>query len=130
MAKTRISVIVIALWSSIVVLAQAPAVNIPELMAGVYFPSAVAVDSEGNLFIADINKSRIRKVSATGTASVVAGTGVAGYSGDAGPATAAQLNHPNGVAVDAEGNSILKFRVTFFANPLLKGEGGPRQRAG
>ncbi len=66
-------------------------------------PVGVAVDGQGNLYIADRDNARIRKVSA-GIISTVAGTGVAGYSGDGGQATSAQLNNPYGIAVDAQGN--------------------------
>jgi uncharacterized protein (TIGR03437 family) len=68
-------------------------------------PSGVAVDSSGNLYIADFGNSRVRKVSASGsTIGSVAGNGSAGYSGDGGQAAKAQLNGPQGVAVDAAGN--------------------------
>ena len=67
------------------------------------FPVAVAVDTAGNLYIADTNNSAIRKVSTSGTISTVAGNGLQGYSGDQGPATAARLNDPQGVAVDSAG---------------------------
>jgi sugar lactone lactonase YvrE len=69
---------------------------------GVY---GMALDSAGNLYIADYFNSAIRKVSAeTGIITTVAGTGNAGYSGDGGPATRAQLNYPADVAVDGSGN--------------------------
>ncbi len=68
-------------------------------------PFGVAVDGSGNLFIADTDNHRIRKVdAATGDISTVAGSGAAGFSGDGGPATAARLNGPFGVAVDGAGN--------------------------
>ncbi len=67
--------------------------------------SGVAVDWAGNLYIADVNNNRIRKVSAaTGIITTVAGTGVAGYSGDNGPATSAKLYEPSAIAVDSAGN--------------------------
>lgn len=63
------------------------------------------VDAEGNLYLADERHSIIWKVSlATGKATPVAGTGIDGFSGDGGPATTAQLNGPNGLAVDNSGN--------------------------
>jgi uncharacterized repeat protein (TIGR02543 family) len=68
------------------------------------YPKGVAVDSSGNLYIADQLNHRIRKVATDGTISTVAGTGTAGYSGDSGVATSAQLNTPLGVAVDSSGN--------------------------
>jgi hypothetical protein len=66
-------------------------------------PFGVAVDAVGNLFIADTDNNRIRKVS-SGTITTVAGTGSFGFSGDSGLATSAQLNWPNGIAVDSAGN--------------------------
>ena len=68
-------------------------------------PRGVALDHMGNLYTADTNNHRIRKVDAsTGNISTVAGTGTDGYSGDGGAATAARLNSPSGVAVDGAGN--------------------------
>ena len=65
--------------------------------------SGVAVDGAGNVYIADQNDQRVRKVS-NGTIVPVAGTGAAGFGGDGGPAADAQLNSPMGIAVDSEGN--------------------------
>ena len=67
-------------------------------------PSGVALDGAGNLYIADTNNDRIRKVDSSGNISTVAGTGTYGYSGDGGEATAARLRSPSGVALDALGN--------------------------
>jgi sugar lactone lactonase YvrE len=68
-------------------------------------PSAVAVDSAGNLYIVDASNQRIRIVSAgTGLITTIAGNGTAGFSGDGGTATSAELNNPNGVTVDSLGN--------------------------
>jgi sugar lactone lactonase YvrE len=65
----------------------------------------VAVDTSGNIYIADLGNNRIRKVAAsTGIISTVAGNGSAGFSGDTGPAINAKLNQPVGLAVDASGN--------------------------
>lgn len=66
-------------------------------------PTGVAVDSAGNLYIADAGNNVIRKVT-SGTISTIAGNNTAGYSGDTGPATNAQLNAPVAVAVDSSGN--------------------------
>ena len=76
----------------------------PAVEAELYDPYGVAVDSAGNLYIADTGNHRIRKVDATGTITTIAGTGERGFSGDGGPATAAQLAPPLGVAVDSAGN--------------------------
>jgi sugar lactone lactonase YvrE len=67
-------------------------------------PSGVAVDASGNIYIADQQNNRIRKVDTSGTITTVAGNGTAGYSGDGGPATSAELDSPSGVAVDSSGN--------------------------
>ena len=80
--------------------------NGPANGAQVYFPEGVAVDSAGDLYIADNVNNRIRKVS-NGVISTVAGTGTEGFSGDNGPATSAQLSNPVGVAIDSAGNLYL-----------------------
>jgi uncharacterized protein (TIGR03437 family) len=67
-------------------------------------PIGVAVDSSGNLFIADAGNNVIRKVTTSGTISTIAGNNTAGYSGDTGDPTKAQLNDPVAVAVDSSGN--------------------------
>ena len=66
-------------------------------------PSGVAVDAGGTVYVADLSNHCIRAISPAGIIRTVAGTGNAGYSGDGGPATSAQLNQPYGVAVDAAG---------------------------
>jgi len=68
------------------------------------YPYGVARDSAGNVYIADSNNQRIRKVDTSGNMSTIAGNGTAGFSGDGGAATAASLNYPSGVAADAGGN--------------------------
>ena len=71
-------------------------------------PSGVAVDSSGNLFIADSGANRIRRVdAATGIITTVAGQASWGFSGDGGPATSASLNYPYGVAVDGAGDLLI-----------------------
>ena len=72
--------------------------------AGLEFPSDVAVDGDGNLYIADTDNNRIRRVDPSGIITTIAGTGEAGFSGDSGPATEARLNRPHGLAVDDAGN--------------------------
>ena len=71
-------------------------------------PWKIAVDGRGGLLIAEFGANRVRRVDlSTGIISTVAGTGVAGFSGDGGPATAARLNGPAGLDVDANGNIYL-----------------------
>ncbi len=68
-------------------------------------PTGIACDPAGNVYIADNGNLCIRKVTiSTGIISTVAGSGSWGYTGDGGPATAATMTNPNGVAVDAAGN--------------------------
>ena len=76
----------------------------PAVEARVYRPTGVALDGAGNLYIADFDNHRIRKVDSAGTITTVAGTGVWGFSGDGGPASEAQLANPDGVTVDGAGN--------------------------
>jgi len=72
-------------------------------------PQGVAADAAGNLYITDTLNYRIRMVSPAGKISTIAGNGVAGYSGDGGPAGQAHLSYPAGIAVDTAGN-------VFFAD--------------
>ena len=109
--------------------------------------AGTAVDSSGNLYIADIGNNVVRKVDATsGIITTIAGNGAAGYSGDGGPATSAQLNSPDSLAFDSAGNLYIsdKYnqvvrRITMStgvistyagqsANTVL-GDGGPATSA-
>ena len=76
----------------------------PAVSAQLKLPHGIAVDTKGNLYIADCDAHCIRKVDTDGNISTVAGNGTNGYSGDGGSATSAQLNVPYGVAVDLVGN--------------------------
>jgi trimeric autotransporter adhesin len=67
-------------------------------------PAGIAVDNSGNLFIANQFSHVVRKVNTSGIISTVAGTGTAGFSGDGGDATSAQLNEPTDLAIDHAGN--------------------------
>jgi PKD repeat protein len=69
-------------------------------------PDGVAADGQGNLYIADVENNRIRKVSG-GIITTVAGAGTAGFSGDGGQATSAQLNSPEAVLVDGQGTMYI-----------------------
>ncbi len=71
--------------------------------ARILSPRNVAVDAAGNLYISEFGGHHVRKVAPNGVITTVAGTGIAGYSGDGGPATAAQLHSPAGLALDRYG---------------------------
>ncbi len=75
--------------------------------ASLFYPEGVAIDTAGNVFIADSNNNRVRRVNTAGTITTVVGDGAPGYSGDGGAATSASLNGPRGVAVDAAGNLVI-----------------------
>ncbi len=76
--------------------------------AAVQGPTGVAVDGLGNVYIAEHAMHRVRRVDrATGIISTVAGTGAAGFAGDGEPASAAMLNSPNTVALDAHGDLFI-----------------------
>src|SRR5207247_3916186 len=76
----------------------------PATSASLSSPDGVAVDTAGNLYIADRFNNRVRKVSTAGNITTVAGNGIQGFSGDGGPATSASLNIPVAVALDTAGN--------------------------
>src|SRR5207253_2565847 len=96
----------------------------PATSAQLWNPTGVAVDAAGNLFIADAANNRIRRVAAgTGTITTVAGTGDAGFGGDGGPATSAQLWTPTGVAVDAAGNVFIADGANNRVRQVAAGSG-------
>ncbi|NJO02472.1 MAG: hypothetical protein HC880_12975, partial [Bacteroidia bacterium] len=77
----------------------------PATQAALYNPERLRLDSAGNVYIVDEFNNRVRKVDArTGMITTIAGNGKAAYQGDGGPATEASLNHPEGIALDNQGN--------------------------
>jgi len=79
-------------------------------------PVSIALDAKGNLYIADYDNHRVRKVNSNGIITTVAGNGIAGYNGDGGIATAAQLSSPIAVTVDNSGNLI----ISDYANNRIR----------
>jgi uncharacterized protein (TIGR03437 family) len=76
----------------------------PATSAGMNRPEGVAVDSAGNVYIADTYDNRVRVVSIGGTITTIAGDGSVGYIGDGGPATSAEFDHPWALAIDSGGH--------------------------
>jgi sugar lactone lactonase YvrE len=116
----------------------------PATSAQLNGPTGVAVDGQGNIYIADFNNARVRKVSPNGIITTFAGTGVPGLSGDGGPATAARLYAPKGLAADGQGNLYIVDQynhrvrkvdsggtITTFAGTSagFSGDGGPATSA-
>lgn len=116
----------------------------PAVSARLNNPEGVATDSAGNVYIADGGNNRIRKVTTDGTITTIAGTGISGFTGDGGSATAARLNSPRAVVVDPAGNifisDYLNSRVRVVSpsgiintiagsTPGYSGDGGPATSA-
>ncbi|MBS1825157.1 MAG: SMP-30/gluconolactonase/LRE family protein [Acidobacteria bacterium] len=77
--------------------------NGPAATARLFRPQGIAIDAAGNVFIADTQNHRVRRISANGRIATIAGTGVPGFNGDSQLASEAQLHTPSAVAVDANG---------------------------
>jgi uncharacterized protein (TIGR03437 family) len=117
----------------------------PATSAYLLTPGGVAVDAAGNVYIADTQQHRVRKVNTGGTIVTIAGNGTPGMSGDGGPGTTASLRTPQAVAIAADGSAYIadtgnhKIRlvspdgtITTFAgtgHPGFSGDGGPATAA-
>jgi hypothetical protein len=107
----------------------------PATQAQFYDPSGIAVDSVGNIYIADPVTHRIRRIAPNGIVTTFAGSGPTGnsgqtaypdsFSGDGGPATQARLNSPSGVAVDAAGNVYIADRNNHRLRKVASGGPDP-----
>lgn len=99
----------------------------PATSAELASPYDMAVDGAGNLYIADLANQRVREVLTSGTIVTIAGNGTHGYSGDGGPATAAQLWNPGSVVVNSQGdvlvgdwfNNVIRELVPASASPFV-----------
>ena len=85
--------------------------------AELYQPATVVVDNAGNIYIADVNNQRVRKINTSGIISTIAGTGTAGYNGDGIMATSAKLHNPNTIALDTSGNIYIS---DYYNNEVRK----------
>ena len=109
----------------------------PAVETQLSYPADVALDHDGNIYIADTGNHRIRRVDATGTITTIAGTGEPGYGGDGGPAVEAKLASPFALTVDSSGNIYVadlgNYRIRVLTQsmdsggeraPLLEAIGG------
>ncbi len=76
----------------------------PAILAEFNYPTDVAVDKAGNLFVADDGSNNLRRINTSGIISTIAGDGTAGFGGDGGPAKLAKFNRPIGLELDESGN--------------------------
>ena len=120
-----------------------PASPLPAVNAPLGQAYGVAVDTQGNVYVADAGNNMVMRIAADGTLTVVAGNGIPGFSGDGGPATSASLSDPAGLAVDSTGNLYiaddLNNRVRKVSGGVIttvagngtfgfSGDGGPATR--
>jgi sugar lactone lactonase YvrE len=117
----------------------------PGVDAALSWPSALELDREGNLYIAETRGHVIRRLATDGTIDTIAGDGTAGDAGDGGPATKARLDQPYGLALDEDGSLYVADRGNFRVRRIapdgtietisgtgeegLSGDGGPATRA-
>lgn len=97
----------------------------PAALAQFNRPAGMAFDSKGNLYIADSENHRVRKITPEGVVTTVVGNALPGFSGDNGPATSAELNEPSGVAVDSKDNLYIadtgnnRVRMVFATTGII-----------
>ena len=117
----------------------------PGTEAALSWPSALALDSAGNLYIADTRNHAVRRLAPDGTLDTLAGDGTAGFTGDGGPARKARLDQPYGLALEEDGTLYVADRGNFRVRRIapdgtidtlagtgeegLSGDGGPAERA-
>ncbi len=84
-------------------------------------PQGLAIDSVDNIYVADTNNNRIRKISPSGIITTIAGVGTAGFSGDGQPALSAQLNKPKGLALNSSGDLYIADRQNHRIRKIVDG---------
>jgi sugar lactone lactonase YvrE len=113
---------------------QAATQTIPAIAVPLILPSAIVFDTAGNLYLAETASHVIRRVDTAGNITTIAGTGTQGFSGDNGPAIAAQLDSPQGLALDSANNlyiadthnhRIRKLNLTTGLIATIAGAGTP-----
>jgi len=113
----------------------------PASKARLYRPSAVAVDAQGNVYVADTMNNRVRRIGRDGIITTIAGSGKKGFAGDGGPALRAGLEKPTSLAFDREGNLLIahsngrvgrirKVALDSGTIETVVGGGGVRSRKG
>ncbi len=93
----------------------------PALQAQIGQPYGMVFDSAGNLYFAELDNNRVRRITPSGIISTVAGNGTLGYSGDGGQATAAQLANPTRLAIDASNNIYIVDNTNHVVRKLANG---------
>ena len=117
----------------------------PAIEAELGAPAAIAIDADGNVYIAEFFNHRIRKITTDGTITTIAGTGTPGYNGDGQPAIESQIGEPTGVAVDRSGYVYISDQVNMRVRVVTPsgimhtvagtgirgytGDGGPAEKA-
>lgn len=81
--------------------------GVPAISTGLIYPYGVSIDCGGNIYVGEANGYRVRRINTSGVIHTIAGNGTFGYSGDGGPATAAQLLFPMALAIDAAGDMLV-----------------------
>jgi streptogramin lyase len=101
----------------------------PATSAKLNNPVGLAVDAQGNIYFADLNNQRVRKIDTAGIITTIAGSGTStgsgvagGFSGDGGQATNARLNAPHGVGVDAAGNVYIADTTNYRIRKVTPAE--------
>jgi hypothetical protein len=118
----------------------------PATKADLATPTTLAIDMAGNVYVTDRNNNRVRRINRSGIITTIAGNGKAGFSGDGGRAAAAELNGPDGIAIDTRGDlfvcddanhRIRKIDVHGIITTVAgnggaqtSGDGGPATKAG